>query len=78
MRVEVSYIPYATLSHEQTRKIITFAQSEEGNLVENERNTEEDESISSWNDELSTDYDCSDGPISTNTLEEISNGSQII
>ena len=47
MRVEVSYIPYATLSHEQTRKIITFAQSEEGNLVENERNTEEDESISS-------------------------------
>ena len=39
MRVEVSYIPYATLS---------------------------------------TDYDCSDGPISTNTLEEISNVSQII
>ena len=31
----VSYICYATSSHEQTGDIITFAQFEEGNLVEN-------------------------------------------
>ena len=39
---EVSYILYATSYHEQTGDIITFAQFEEGNLVENERNAEEE------------------------------------
>ena len=36
----VLYIPYATPSHEQTGNIITFANFEEGNLVENEHNAE--------------------------------------
>ena len=40
MRPEVSYILYATSSHEKTGNIITFAQFEEGNLVENEHNAE--------------------------------------
>ena len=33
MRPAVSYITYATLSHEQTSGIITFAQFEEGDVV---------------------------------------------
>ena len=41
----VLYILCVTLSHEQTGDIITFAQFEEGNLVENKRNKKEDESI---------------------------------
>ena len=45
MRPEVSYILYTTSYHEQTGGIVTFAQFEEGNLVENEHNTEDDESI---------------------------------
>ena len=47
------------------------------NLVENECNTEEDESISASIDELSTDDDCNDGYIGTNTLKDIWDGSQI-
>ena len=47
MWLEVSYILYATSYNEQTGNIITFAQFAEGDLAENERNTEEDESISS-------------------------------
>ena len=42
-RPEVSYIQYAKSSHEKTGNIITFSQFEEDNLVENERNTVEDE-----------------------------------
>ena len=42
----VSYIPYATSSHEQTGNIIHFAQFEEGGLVEKDHNAEEGESIS--------------------------------
>ena len=40
MQTTVSYILYATLYHEQTVYIITFAQFEEGDLVENERKAE--------------------------------------
>ena len=43
MQLDVSYITYAASYHEQTGKNITFAQFEEGNLVENECNAEEDE-----------------------------------
>ena len=43
MQPEVSYIQYATSFHEQTGNIITFAHFEEGNLVENERNSEYNE-----------------------------------
>ena len=51
-RPAVLYIPYATLSHEKTGNIITFAQFGEGGLVENKRNlSEEDESIQSSIDE---------------------------
>ena len=46
MQPEVSYIPYATSSHEKNGDIIIFAQFEEGNLLENELNTEEDKSFS--------------------------------
>ena len=35
MQPLVSYIPYTTSSHEQNGDIITFAQFEEVNLVEN-------------------------------------------
>ena len=42
MRPSVSYIPYATSSHEKTGDNITFSQLEEGSLVENELNAEED------------------------------------
>ena len=70
-RPAVSYIPYATSSHEQTGDIITFAQFEEVNLVENKRNVAEDDSISASIDESSTDYDSDDGYICMNALEEI-------
>ena len=42
MLPEVFYIPYATSSHEHTGNIITFSQFEEGNLVEKERDSEEE------------------------------------
>ena len=45
---------YATSSHEQNGGIINFAKFEEWNLVKNEHNSEEDESISASIDELST------------------------
>ena len=38
MQPEVFYIPYATQSHEKNGDIITFAQFEEGVLLENEWN----------------------------------------
>ena len=59
MRPKISYITCATSYHEQTGIIITFAQFEEGNIVENERNAEEDKSILDFIDESST-YDDSD------------------
>ena len=77
MRSVVSYIPYATASHEQTGDILTFANFEENNSVENKRNLEEDESIFSLVVELSIYNDSDDGYISTNALEDIHNGSQI-
>ena len=71
------YIAYATSSHEKTSDIINFAQSEEGNLVENERNSEENESISPLIDESSTENDSDEVYISINMLEDIWDGSQI-
>ena len=61
MQLSVLYITYTTSSHEQTGDIITFAKFEEGNLLENKINTEEDESISNSIDELYTDNDSDDG-----------------
>ena len=57
MRPSVLYIPCATSSHYQTGDIITFSHFEDGNLVENDRNAEEYESILYSIDDLSTDYD---------------------
>ena len=71
MQPAVSYIPYATSYHEQTGDIRNFEQIEEGVLLENERNSEEDESILDQIDELSTYDDSGGGSISTNSLENI-------
>ena len=62
MRPSVSYTPYATASHEQTSDTITFAQFEEGNLVEHKCNS---------------DNDSNDGSISTDVLKEIQDRSKI-
>ena len=45
MWLEVLHILYATSSHEQIVNIINYAQFEEGDLVENECNAEEEDSI---------------------------------
>ena len=65
---------YATSSHEQTGDIITFTPFEEGNLVENECNVAEYESISDSIDESSTYDDSDDGFISMNAFGSIRNG----
>ena len=78
MQPALSYIPYATSHYEQTGNIITFAQFQQGNLVENERNTEKEETISDSIDELSTYNDSDRVSISTNTLKDIQNVSQIL
>ena len=77
MQSSVSYITYATSSHEKTSDIINFSQFEEGNSVENECNTEENESILASIDELSKDNDSDDRSISMNNLKEIIYVSQI-
>ena len=67
----VLYITYTTSSHEQTGSIITFAQFEEGNLVENKHNLSEYESIFASIYESSTDNESDDGSIHTNYFEVI-------
>ena len=74
---EVLYIPFAISSHEQTGGIITFAQFEERDLVVNERNVSENESISDSIDESSTDNDSDDGYISMNFLKDIQYGNYV-
>ena len=76
-RPSVLHIPYAPSYHEQTGNIITFAQFEEGDLVENERNIVEDESILASIDESSTEDDSDDRFIGTNALKKIWDGSYI-
>ena len=76
MQPQCLYIPYATSSHEQTGDIITYAQFEEDDLVKNGCNAEEYESTSYSIDELSTDDDPDGGYISTNSLEDIWDGSK--
>ena len=70
---EVLYIPNTISYHEQTGDIITFEQFGEGNLVENECNVVEYESILGSIDESSTDNDSDEKYISTNALEDICN-----
>ena len=50
MQPAVSYIPYATYSREQTVKIITFTQFEEGGLLSGTRHSTE--SGNEFDDEL--------------------------
>ena len=77
MQPGVSSISYATPPREQTGEIITFAQFEEGGLVENEHNAEENESIYASIYESSI-YDDSDSrSIRTNNNKEVWDGSQI-
>ena len=45
MQRAVLYTTYTKYYHEQTGSIIAFAQFEEGYLLKNERNAEEDESV---------------------------------
>ena len=54
-----------------------MTQFEEGNLVENECNIEEDESSLSSIEYLYTENDSDYGSISTNALEEIRDGNKI-
>ena len=68
---------YATSFHEQSSNIITFAQFEEGHIVENEGNIEEYKSIFPSTDESSKDNDSDDISINKNSLENIQGGSQI-
>ena len=77
MRPAFSYILYTKSSHEQIDDIITFSQFEEGALVENECDEEEDESILASIYGLSTDKNSDDGYISTNTLRDTRSGIQI-
>ena len=53
MLLEVLYIMYTVLYHEQNDYIITVVQFEEVNLVENKLNEEEDKSILASVDESS-------------------------
>ena len=71
------YIPYAASSHDKTGDIITFAQYEEGNLLENKRNSEENKLILASIDESSTGEDSDGGSISMNVIEAIRDESQI-
>ena len=62
---------YATSFHEQSSNIITFAQFEEGHIVENEGNIEEYKSIFPSTDESSKDNDSDDRSVSTKNIEDI-------
>ena len=77
MRPPVSYLSQNTSYHERTGDILTFAHFVEENLVENECNTEEYESISASIDESSIDNDSDDEIFGINALEDIWYESQI-
>ena len=66
MQPSVSYIMYATSYHEKTGNIITFAQFEEGGLVQNKNSGEEEELFLTSIDELCTEDGSDDGSIITN------------
>ena len=85
MRLAVTYTPYATSSREQTGDVTTFAQFEEGNILNETRNNAEigDESdnesiiISKQDMEnLDSNENSYHDLISTEMLEDICDGSQ--
>ena len=65
------------INHEQTGDIITLSQFEEGDLLENRSNAEEDESILYSIVELCADDESYNRYIITNDLEDILDGSRI-
>ena len=77
MRTAVSYILYAGYSHEQTGGIITFSQVEQGGILKNEPNFEEDKSIPDSIDELFAYDNYDDESISTNNIDDIRDGSYV-
>ena len=85
MRPAVTYTPYATSSKEKTGDVITFAHFEEGGLLTETRNDTEsiDESDSETimmskqdMENLDEKEKFDDDDISTETLEDIRDGSQ--
>ena len=83
MRPAVTYTPYATSSKEQTGDVITFAQFEEGNLLNATRNDTEsgDESDSKSimmskrdMENLGKTEKFDEGLISTEMLQDIRDG----
>ena len=88
VQLAVSCIAYAASSKEQTGDIITFTQFEEGNLSSTTRNdtesgnkSDDDSTIAPLMSEekmdvMSSDDDNDVEPISTDMLEDISDGSQ--
>ena len=64
-------IPYDISSHEKTGDIITFAQFEEGDLLENEQKLVEDELVTASIDDSSAYDNSDDESISMDTLKDI-------
>ena len=73
----VLYILYDKSCNEQTGDIFTFSLFENRNLVENERNTDEDKSISDSIDESSTENGSDDESINKNAIKDIWYGIQV-
>ena len=85
MRPAVTYTPYATSSKEQTGNVITFAQFEEGNLLNETRNDTESDDASDSESIMMSERDtenldetekCDEGLISTELLQDIRDGNQ--
>ena len=85
MRPAVTYTPYATSSKEQTGDVITFAQFEEGDIsTETHNNTESGDEYDSESrmrnrqdmENLDSNEKSDHDLISTETLEDIRDGSQ--
>ena len=85
MRPAVTYTPYATSSKEQTGDVITFAQFEEGNLLNETRNDTESDDASDSESIMMSERDMEnlgetekfdEGLISTQLLQDIFDGNQ--
>ena len=85
MRPAVTYTPYAISFKEQTGDVITFAQFEEGNLLNETRNDTESDDASDSESIMTSERDmenlgetekCDEGLISTELLQDICDGNQ--
>ena len=77
MQPEISYNPYATLSHEKIGNIINFAQFEDGDLLENKHNLVEEKIILSSIYESPEDNNSDDESISMDALKDIQDGNHV-